>query len=221
MLRIYLCAFLSKTYIEEAKVCIKSLRKNGLFTGPIYLFTDMDVSLDNVEVIKIPCESIQLSACQKTRFFEHIQEYSPEDIFLQLDTDIVILQPLPSLDAIDHKIHVQGYPSRLQVSDSFAGFLTEDPHFTMQQAFNTGILLFRPSELVKKVFHETQELQKELLQKNYRNECWEQPVLCQKMIEHDMFTISLTNFVQEERMYGEITNWHIFNHFVACGINQE
>ena len=50
MLKIYLCAFLKKEYLEEAKICIQSIRKHGLFTGKIYLFTDLDVYIDNVVI---------------------------------------------------------------------------------------------------------------------------------------------------------------------------
>ena len=72
MLKVYLCAFKNIAYIEEAKVCIESLRTKGCFTGPIYLFTDMDVSIDNVSIIKTTCESVELSAAYKTRLFEYI-----------------------------------------------------------------------------------------------------------------------------------------------------
>ena len=52
MLKVYLCAFKNKIYIEEAKICIESLLINRRFTGPIYLFTDIDVSINGVKIIK-------------------------------------------------------------------------------------------------------------------------------------------------------------------------
>ena len=152
MLKIYLCAFKKNCYLEEAKICIESLRTNGQFKGPIYLFTDMEVTLTNIEVIKANCESIPLSAAFRIQLFNYIKDYDSNDIFLYLDTDIVILKPLPSFNYIGNKIQVYGYPSRSQVSPSFSGFITNDPHFTKKTAISSGILLFRPSLKVKKVF---------------------------------------------------------------------
>lgn len=216
MLKIYMCAFKNNCYLEEAKICIESLRTNGKFNGIIYLFTDMEVTLHHVEVIKANVESIPLSASFRIQLFNYIKDYNANDIFLYLDTDIIILKPLPSFDSIGNKIQVYGYPSRTQVEDSFSGFITNNPHFTKKTAICSGILLFRPSLKVKKVFDEIDELYNELIKKNKINSCWEQPALCFKLIEHDMQTISLNDYVYEERTNDSITDLHIFNHF--CGL---
>ena len=216
MLKIYLCAFLNKIYLEEAKVCIESLRTNGCFNGTIYLFTDMDVSIEGVEIIKTKCDSVQLSASYRTRLFEHITEISNDDIFLYLDTDIIVLKPLPSFDNITDKIHVYGYPSKNQKEHSFVGFLTSDINYTSQTAICSGILLFRPSISVKKVFDDTYKLYMDLIKKNKVNSCWEQPALCYVLIEQEMYDISLTDYVYEERTKSKISDFHIFNHF--CGM---
>ena len=215
MLKVYLCAFKSIAYIEEAKVCIESLRTTGSFTGPIYLLTDMDVSIDTVYIIKIPCDSVQLSAAYKTRLFDHITDFSPDDIFLYLDTDIGLMKPLPSF-SIDDKIHVYGYPDRTQKDYSFAGFLTNDINYTSVTAISTGILLFRPSSKVKNVFDKTYTMYVDLLKKNKVNGCWEQPALCFTMIEEKMYNISLNEYVYEERSNSAIKDTCIFNHF--CGM---
>ena len=216
MLKIYLCAFLKNNYIEEAKVCIESIRKKGCFKGIIYLFTDMDVSIDGVNIIKTKCDSVQLSASYRTRLFEHIKDFSANDIFLYLDTDIVIMKPLPTFDNIGGKILVYGYPKRTQKEDSFAGFITDDINYTSKTAICSGILLFRPSENVKKVFNETYQLYLDLIKKKKVNNCWEQPALCFKLIEHNMVDISLNELVYEERSHHKINNSNIFNHF--CGL---
>lgn len=165
MLKIYICAFKNKYYLEEAKICIESLRTNGKFNGLIYLFTDMEVILPNVEVIKANVESIPLSASFRIQLFNYIKDYNSNDIFLYLDTDIVILKPLPSFDYIGNKIQVYGYPTRNQEGSSFSGFITNNPDFTKKTAICSGILLFRPSLQVKKVFDETYELYNELIKK--------------------------------------------------------
>jgi len=216
MLKVYLCAFLNDAYIEEAKICIESLRTTGRFTGPIYLFTDKDISIIGVEIIKVKCESIPLSSSFRTRLFEHMKDFNVDDIFLYLDTDIVLLKPLPSYDHIGDKINVYGYPSRTQAQRSFSGFITNDSNYTTKTAICAGILLFRPSPKVKKVFDDTYELYIKLIKEKKSNECWEQPALCLILIKEDMYDISLTDFVYEERTKTNIQSSHIFNHF--CGL---
>lgn len=216
MFKIYLCAFINKVYLEEAKVCIESIRKNGCFTGPIYLFTDMDASIDGVNIIKTTCGSVPLSSGYRLRLFEHIADFSPDDIFLYVDTDIVALKPLPSFDSIGDKIQVYGYPLRKQIESSFSGFITNDTNYTSKTAMSAGILLFRPSIKVKRVFDAAHNLYLDLIKKNKINGCWEQPALCFTLIEHDMYEISLNDYVYEEREHGTIAESHIFNHF--CGL---
>ncbi len=216
MLKVYLCAFIKKEYIEEAKICIQSLRKNGNFNGPIYLFTDMNISIDGVEVIKVNCGSVFLSACFRTRLFEYIKDFSDDDIFLYLDTDIIILKPLPSFDNIGHKINTYGYPSRTQKEPSFAGFITNNINYTSKIAICSGILLFRPSLKVKKVFDETYKLYNNLIINKKINSCWEQPALCFILTKEDMNDITLNDYVYEERTKSKITDLQIFNHF--CGL---
>ena len=209
-----MCAFLNKNYIEEAKICIESIRKNGLFTGPIYLFTDLDVDIENVVIIKATCETIPLSSSFRTRVFEYIKDYSVDDTFLYLDTDIVVLKPIPDLIVTD-KIHVYGYPKRKQNESSFSGFLTRDKKFTSETAFSAGILLFKPSEKVKKVFDDTYNLYLSLLQKKRINSCWEQPALCFILIQENMHDISLNDYVYEQRTKSKVLDSHVFNHFCA------
>jgi lipopolysaccharide biosynthesis glycosyltransferase len=214
-LTIYLCAFLNKCYADEAIVCIESIRKNGKFTGDIYLFTDLDVIIDRVHIIKTSVSSVELSSAYRTRFFEHIN-YSEKDIILYLDTDIIIMKPLPTFDTIDDKIHVYGYPTRKQIEHSFSGFITDNIQYTSKQAFCAGILLFRPSTTIKKIFDEIYELYTELLKKGKINLCWEQPALCYKFIQHDIHECSLTKYVHEERTQSKISEIAVFNHF--CGM---
>ena len=226
MLQIYICACKDKQYLKEAKICIDSLRKNGQFHGLIYLLTDipqflekLDFDLNNVEVIKVKCGSNKMSAVLRTRFFHYIENYDTNDIFLYLDTDIVVVKPLPSFNSIDNKIQVYGYNSVTQKSNSFSGNITKDTYFTSKPGICSGILLFRPSLKVKNVFDETYELYRKLLAEDKVLGCWEQPALCYKLIEHDMYNISLNNYVVEKRggehSFDKKPDTHIFVHF--CG----
>jgi lipopolysaccharide biosynthesis glycosyltransferase len=220
VLKIYLCAFINNKYIEEAKVCIQSIRQNGLFNGEIYLFTDMNVVVndENVHIIKVNCKTVELSAVYRTRLFEHldINKFSEDDIILYLDSDIVVMKPIPSFEFITDKIHVYGYPSRKQKEGSFAGFITSEPKYVNYVAFCSGILLFRPSNKIKQVFDEIYSLYLELINKNKINPCWEQPALCYKLIEHEIVCIDLNDLVYEERTKGVIEDGHVFNHL--CGM---
>lgn len=226
ILKIYLCAFISKIYLEEAKVCIQSIRSNGLFEGDIYLFTDMNTENDNyfitydIKVIKTQCPSVELSASYRTRLFDHLplSQFNDTDIILYIDTDIVIMKPLSLLDLnnIGDKIHVYGYPSRTQNEWSFSGFLTKDNNYTNKTAFCSGILIFRPTIQIKQVFDEIHELYLSLIKQRKVNACWEQPALCYKFIEHNVYEISLNNLVYEERSNIKPNDKNVFNHF--CGM---
>lgn len=231
MLRIYLCALKNKIYLEEALVCIESLRTNGQFKGIIYLFTDMDIYLDDVEIIKVKCESVPLSAGFRLRVFDYISEYDHNDVFLYLDTDIVALKPIPSFEYIGDKIQLYGYSDRSQTYGSFAGFIVNNTSDKKKikdlkgqshkvrkiPGMCSGILLFRPSDKVFSVFKKTCKLYSKLIKKNRINCCWEQPALNYILIKHDMYEISLSDYVFEERTlpFKSITDLHVFNHF--CG----
>lgn len=206
MLKIYLCAFLKQEYLEEAKICIQSIRTHGCFPGKIYLFTDLDVYIEDVIVIKKQCSSVYLSASFRTRLFENLTDISKDDIFLYLDTDIIVMKPIPSFDNIGHKIQVYGYPNRTQKHRCFSGSITSDKKFTSKNAICSGILLFRANDKVKKVFDETYNLYLDLIKKDKINSCWEQPSLCYKMIEHDMYVMTLNDFVFEEREKIKVDN---------------
>jgi hypothetical protein len=214
MLTVYLCAFINKAYIEEAKVCIASLRTNGRFFGPIYLFTNLDTTIESVNVIKVDCDSVPQSAGFKTRIFNYLPIDS-SSIFLYLDTDIVVLKPLPSFDEVGSKVHLYGYPSKTQNHYHYCGFLTNDPNYTKEVAINTGILLYRPSLKIKEIFDEADALYTSLVKSNKVNCVWEQPSLSLVLIKHNMHDVTLTELVYEERWGSGITSNHLFNHF--CG----
>ena len=216
VLNIYLCAFLKDSYIEEAKICIKSIRKNGKFTGKIYLFTDKNITIEGVIIIKVNCDNVYFAASYRTRLFRHIKDFSPNDIYLYLDTDIVILKPLPSFDYIDDKIHVYEYRDVKQSKKAFAGYITNDNFYTNKNAFSSGILLFRPSVNVKKIFNKIYKLYLKLIETKKVNSCWEQPALCFMFIKHNMYRTSLTKLVYEERTKEKIDPSMIFNHL--CGM---
>ncbi len=215
---IYLCAFIHPRYIEQAKICIRSIREKGQFTGKIYLFTDQEVSIENVDIIKTNIESRELSASFRLRIFEYIslQTIPTNEVLLYLDTDIVIINKIPSFNDINHKIHLYGYPSKTQISHSGAGFITIDSHYTSKTEICSGILLFKPSTLVKKVFDEAYSLYNFLLSDNIINEYWEQPALSYIMTAYDMDEVSLNRFVHEIGDDTMINKDTIFIHY--CGI---
>lgn len=229
MLKIYTCAFLNENYLNEAKISIESLRTNGAFDGPIYLITDMSCSIDGVNVIYASCPDVPTSSAFKLKVFEYIKDFSDDDIVLYLDTDIVLLKPIPSFNDIDDKINFYEYPSQKQNLIYFAGFITEDPEIISKQAFSAGLFVFRPSEAVKDTFSKAFSLFSDLNKKGKINGCWEQPALCYTVIKENMYTLSLTPYIYEERWKdwyiapdGRPKESHIFNHFCALrGVNRQ
>jgi lipopolysaccharide biosynthesis glycosyltransferase len=204
-------------YIEEAKICIQSIRKNGCFNGEIYLFTDINTTIENVNVIKITdVKNVYDSASYRTRILEH-NIFNNNDIILYLDTDIVVLQPIDILlNIVNDKICVYGYPNRLQNETSFAGLITKDINIINKPAFCSGILLFKVSDNIKNIFNQIWNYYQEQIKNNNVNSCWEQPVLCYILIKYNIYDILLNEYVYEERQHNKITEKILFNHF--CGI---
>tara|TARA_Y100000992_G_C21271779_1_gene497326 strand:- start:2501 stop:3202 length:702 start_codon:yes stop_codon:yes gene_type:complete len=220
---IYLCAFKKKEYIEEAKICIESIKKNGNFNGTIYLFTDIKINIENVIVINVDVESVYLSASYRLRFFEHfnLKDIDKNEIILYLDTDVVVLNTIPCFYNINSKIQVYGYPERTQNHHHFAGCITRNKKYIDKMAICSGILLFRPCEEVKNCFDESYNLYLDLIKKNKVNCCWEQPSLCYTLTKLDMVDISLIDITCEERSLNNkpIEKHIVFNHF--CGMRSE
>lgn len=222
MLKIYMCVFFSQDYVKEAKLCIESLRTHGKYAGEIYLFTDLeDIKIEGVTIIKADCDSIANSSAFRLDVFNYI-EFKEDDIVLYLDTDIMILKPLPDFSWIDDKVNVYGYNGtfgyrkRKQKEESFAGYLTTDREIVEQDAFCAGILLFRPTEYIRKLFADTLSLHRQNVKVGKINNCWEQPSLCFILAKNHMFSLNLNAFVHEERMNANVKDSVIFNHF--CGM---
>lgn len=215
---IYLCAFIEPRYIEQAKICIRSIREKGEFKGNIYLFTDLDVYIEDVIVIQTKVKNVEFSASFRLRIFEYISlENIPKDeVLLYLDTDIVVVNKIPSFENIKDKIYVYGYSSKSQESDSCAGFITIDKDYTSKSEICSGILLFRPSKKVKKVFDEAYSLYEFLVNDNIINQYWEQPALSYTLTKYDMDELSLNKYVHEIRENTTIDKDIIFIHY--CGI---
>jgi len=218
-LRIVLCAFLNKNYIEEAKICIKSIRQNGKFNGRIDLITDMnvDIDFDNLNVIVVnDVKNIIQCAGYRLKIL-NVLDWNDDDIILYLDTDIVILKPLKIFDIFDNlcdKVCVYGYSNKTQGGYSFAGFITNDKNILKQKAFCSGIMLFKPTKFIQKVFNETWDFYIDHIKSGKRiNKYWEQPFLCLKLIQYNLYDISLNKFVHEEKSKTKMSDEVIFNHF--------
>lgn len=224
---IYISAFLNDTYLEEAKLLIESIKKNGEFIGKIYLFTDKDIVIENVNVVKTKIDNVNLSSAFRLKFFDFFDIHTLDihEPILYLDTDIIVLNKLPDFNNINDKINVYGIPNRTQNAYTLCGYITNNPNYINKPAMCAGILLFKPSELIKKIFEETYNLYLYLIKNNKVNSCWEQPALCYTLIKYDMMEISLRNYVCEQRLINDknyenniiaTTKDKIFNHF--CGL---
>jgi hypothetical protein len=140
------------------------------------------------------------------------------ELVLFLDTDVLMVRPLPDLEPKD-KIMVYGYPNRSQAEPSFAGFLLNEPRhrpFLREHiGINAGILLFRNVEPVRQLFKMAHLEFTEDMERGKVSPCWEQPYLCRELIETERYDTSLTPYVTEARSSG-ITENTVFHHY--CGL---
>lgn len=210
--RIVLCCFLSDDYLEEARLCIKSIRSIGLFTGRIDFFTNLDTNRFNFDEYDVHCHlmndvhSVPEAAGYRLRMLE-LLEWTEDDIFLYVDNDILCMDKMSIVidhaHTIDDKLHVYGYTDsgptrRNQVEAAFAGFLTNDSTIITQVAWCSGILMFRPSLTMKRMFRSTLASYEEHIIRGKVNNLWEQPFLCLTFCQHEMYETSLNPFVSEE-----------------------
>lgn len=231
-LRIVLLAFTEDHYIQEATICIESLRKNGRFIGLIDLITNcphasfpqyLEVHVHHVDDV----DNVMKAAGYRLRILEILQ-WHPEDIFLYLDTDIVCMKDMSVFNdftkTIDGQLHVYGYEhqGRTQAHENMAGFLTSESDILQQTAWCSGILLFRPTDDIRKALLDTWDMYTDHMNKGkHINSCWEQPFICLVFCSLRLCSITLTKFVMEERhkavgFYAKIDDCCVFNHF--CGL---
>ena len=78
------------------------------------------------------------------------------------------------------------------------------------------MLIFRPTAKIEVLFKESYQLFKYIEKIKNLNGCWEQPMLNLVLAKHDMYEISLNEFVHEERTRTPIKDTVIFNHL--CGM---
>jgi len=222
-LRIVLCAFFKQTYIEQAKLSIKSIRKNGNFNGQIDLITNIDCNIDGVNVIKVnDCKDINDAFAYRLKMLD-ILDWKENDTFLYLDTDIIVMKRLSNLKYNNEKVNVYTHKTAPKNQDNnwYAGLLTKDPKILKQKPFCSGIMLFKPSNNIKEIFKEIWNFFQNDKKYNIKNlKYGDQPYINYKLCQHNLYDISLNNVVFDERtkynnLKLNINNSHIFNHF--CG----
>lgn len=217
-LKIVLVAF-GRPYLDEALLCLKTIRNNGEFNGEVYIITNVfETTIEHA--VKIYINEYKYSADNiigsgfKLKILDLIP-YEENDVFLYLDSDILVLKKIELPDPKD-KVCVYGYPGRILEEISFAGFITDDPKIIHQPAFCSGIFLFRPTKEIKETFKNTwNDYEKNYYNKNF-NGCWEQPFLTYHLTKDKLSNICLNDFVYEERSNVEKNEKNMFNHL--CGL---
>jgi len=85
---------MGESYHYMSLTMLQSLRKNGGFSGPVYVFTDLPdfyKDLDNIHPIKVPIPRSVMAAHQyKTLILENIRD----EHIAYIDADIIIGKPL-------------------------------------------------------------------------------------------------------------------------------
>lgn len=234
-LRIVVCAFLCPEYLDEAHLCIESIRSLGKFTGRIDMLTDLDIAIKmkDVHYHVVPnVGSATQAAGYRLRMLD-VLDWNNGDIFMYVDTDVLCMHDMSAFihhaDSIDTKLHVYGYkdnalPRRTQKEGSFAGHLTKDPLITNQVGWCTGILLFRPSSTIQTFFQKALDAYQTCIASKKVSSVWEQPALCLVFCQHRYYETSLDPFVMEQRYYipkhkklAKPPGSHaVFNHY--CGL---
>lgn len=211
-IHIVMCCFLNRNYIEEATLSIRSIRHVGNFHGRITIITDFsDVHLDEYDVVVhvvSRLERADTAAGYRLKMLD-ILSWDPSDIFLYMDVDILCTRDMHSfMDhavAVDDKLNVYGYDEVGLTQSShpypqyYAGSLTEDPVVRSQPAWCSGILLFRPHQIIADAFRETYNKYVDFISQNRSVlQSWEQRFLCLTFCTLQWYTISLNAFVSEE-----------------------
>lgn len=209
-IRIVMCCFINRNYMEEAKVAIESLRKVGKFEGRISVITDFpEFCVEDVDVHVVPpVERVELAAGYRLKMLDML-EWTPDDIFLYLDTDILCVQNMQRFIhhalTIDDKLHVYGYNDIGLTQDThpypeyYAGSLTTDPRICNQPAWCSGILLFHPSDHILEAFRHTHASFTEFVSRTKEPiKSWEQRFLCRTFCDNECYAITLNPFVSEE-----------------------
>lgn len=238
MIRIVMCCFMNRDYLEEANLSIQSIRRVGKFQGKITLITDFaDVHMNEYDIdihVVPPVERIEMGAGYRLKMLD-LLNWESSDIFLYLDTDVLCVNDMKFFINhamnIDDKLHVYGldelgFTQRTHpASGHFASSLTNDPKICNQPAWSSGILLFRPSQKMMDAFCQTHSMYTNFLSNHpmYTNE-WEQRFLCYIFCDMEYYNISLNPFVCEEYYrypasytFGKRPGNHlVLNHF--CGL---
>lgn len=211
------CAFNNPNYLNEVYYSIKSLQENGCYRGKITLLTNLDFEKQkkelNINVIyETEFYTMELSAGAKLKILEKVK-LKKNELCMYLDTDVIIMKKLPDFSSITNNFWVYGYPHRTQRDKSFAGLICNDEYILRQESINTGILIFRNTELAKIVFRNAWNNYLKDINANIKiSKKWEQPYLCYELCKLKLYNNILNDIVGEERDPESITNNIIFNH---------
>lgn len=230
---IVFCCFSNNDFLQEAFISIESLRCVGKFKGNITLVTDFtnvqNKMIDDIVIVETPTNK-HLSPAIRLRILDLI-DYDSNDVILYLDTDVLCVGEMDFFiefsKTIDNDLHVYGYGEtcRKQKEMTFAARRTNDKSILDQVAWSSGILLFRPSIIIKETFQKAYTHYENHLKTHGYDYMWEQPSLCLVFCENRRYKTTLDPFVYEERVShnfvkGKSPSLHpninpIFNHFCA------
>lgn len=137
----------SYTFIDQS---IKSVRRLGMFRGPLYILTDNPMCFTHLEEYKISfiqipkLPDIKSIKLLKTKLFEYIDNDSIREI-LYIDADILIARELSTF-FYDY-ISITNAEERKDEDFDFAGFPDAKGHFagfcSGCDKWHTGVMIFR------------------------------------------------------------------------------
>ena len=228
---IYFCVFHNKGYLELLQILLASLTVfSSLDTIDILILTSSDFKHDidklaNTLDIRITVYTLQFTKlhealCSRLYIFDYPYTMDYEKI-LYLDTDIIIQGKIEDLfsHSIENKLYAFregniGHPywggeffdfSKLNLSPQASGF-------------NSGVLLFRPSEIIKTTFSNIVNHISEIISSGKSlPDCPDQSLLNYYFIKNELYNISLMDSLVKIYSKGDdisrIINGNIICHF--------
>lgn len=206
---IYICVFYQKSYINLLKLLITSISTKSNINKEntdILIITSTDFKLvieKELQNFNLPllyyileANSIFEAGCARLNIFKYdcIDKY--ENI-LYLDTDILLnsdINTLFNLELSSEKIYTvkEGNIGHVYWGGQFFDFRKYDRNLS---AFTSGVLLFKNSICIKKLFNDIQEhITEYIYNKNVIPDCLDQPFIVYNAISQGKYDNQILNY---------------------------
>jgi hypothetical protein len=212
--RIYMCVCGTEelTYMN-AELSISSFRDNG-FKGPIDIITDdpqfKPAGVTNI--IYIEKSDMAIYSGFKLKAFDYLP-YKKDEVLIYIDNGIINLNKLNDI-YLNEKIAVYAIFGK---SETF-----KSHKILNAVSFSTSILIFRPTDKIKKLF--TTIWNEYILSRKNKNQFekpYAHPYIIKYLLINDMVDYSLTPIVLTDINHDKIESRHIFGNFTKESLQEK